>query len=105
MQIEILHIDDCSNWREAGRLVSQALSELRITGATVEFTRISTPEQAATRRFAGSPTILIDGVDPFPTEGATPDLACRVYQADGRFAGTPGAAEIRAAIERTARSD
>ena len=40
MRIEILHIDDCPHWRDAGRLVSRALTDLGITGATVTFTRI-----------------------------------------------------------------
>lgn len=102
MRIEILHIDDCPNWRDAGRLVSRALTDLGITGATVSFTRVASPAQAAARPFSGSPTILIDGTDPFPTDGTTDELACRIYRADGRFAGIPSAEQIRSVISNAA---
>jgi hypothetical protein len=105
MRIEILHIDDCPNWRDAGRRVSRAVTDLGIAGATVEFTRIASPAQAADRPFSGSPTILIDGVDPFPTNGTTAELACRIYRVDGRFAGIPSAEQIRSAITDAAASD
>ncbi|WP_448811826.1 hypothetical protein [Agromyces bauzanensis] len=95
MEIEILHIDDCPNWRKAGRLVTQALEELGAGDVPVRFTLLSTPEQAAAVPFAGSPTILVDGVDAFPSEGATAELACRVFRVDGRFVGTPSLSDVR----------
>ena len=82
MEIEILHIDDCPNWQEAGARVRQALQELGAPEVPVTFTLLSTVEEAAARPFAGSPTVLIDGVDAFPSDGATADLACRVYRVD-----------------------
>jgi hypothetical protein len=98
MKIEILHIEACPNWRAAGDMVARVLEELDAKQVPVEFTLISTPQEAAAVPFAGSPTILVDGVDAFPSEGATADLACRVYQADGRFAGTPSMSDLRAVI-------
>lgn len=98
MRIEILHIEACPNWRDAGELVARVLEELDAKQVPVEFTLISTPEEADAVPFAGSPTILIDGVDAFPSGGATADLACRVYQADGRFAGTPSLSDLRTVI-------
>ncbi|GAA4370335.1 hypothetical protein GCM10023152_09430 [Agromyces bauzanensis] len=61
----------------------------------VRFTPLSPPEPAAAVPFAGSPTILVDGVDAFPSEGSTAELACRVYPADGRLAGTPSVSDLR----------
>jgi hypothetical protein len=98
MEIEILHIDDCPNWQEAGARVRQALQELGAPEVPVTFTLLSTVEEAAARPFAGSPTVLIDGVDAFPSDGATADLACRVYRVDGRFAGAPSVAALRAVL-------
>lgn len=100
MRIEILHIEACANWREAGELVARALDELGAPHVPVTATLISTPEQAAAVPFAGSPTILLDGVDAFPSNGVTAELACRVYHAKGRIAGTPSLSDLRAVIAR-----
>ncbi|WP_448006253.1 hypothetical protein [Agromyces bauzanensis] len=99
MEIEILHIEACPNWPEAGRLVSRALEELGAGDVPVRFTLITTPGDAASRPFAGSPTILVDGVDAFPTDAATGELACRVYRAEGRLSGTPSLPDLRAVLE------
>lgn len=53
-----------------------------------------TPEQAAALSFAGSPTVLVDGVDPFPSDGGIGELACRVYPVAERLAGAPGVEQI-----------
>ena len=98
MEVEILHIDACPNRREAGRLVAAALAELDAGHVPVRFTLISTPEEAAAVPFAGSPTILVDGVDAFPSDAATGALACRIYRTDGRLSGTPSLRAIREAL-------
>lgn len=95
MEIEILHIAECPNWQEAGDRVAAALGELGAGNVPVRFTLLTTPEAAARVPFAGSPTILVDGIDAFPTDSLTTDLACRVYQIGGRFSGTPSLTDIR----------
>lgn len=95
MKIEIAHIDACPSWREAGQVVTEALDELGIEDVLVGYARISTAEQAAAIPFAGSPTILVDGADLFPDASRTTDLACRVYQVDGRLAPYPSLAQVR----------
>lgn len=89
MQIEILHIDECPNWVEAGALVRSVLQDCGLTGVDIRYRLVHSSEDAARVPFAGSPTILIDGVDAFPTDGRTTDLACRVYFTGERFAGLP----------------
>jgi len=36
----------------------------------------------------------LDGVDAFPTDGRTSDLACRIYRTDTGFAGVPTVAQL-----------
>lgn len=107
MEIEILHIADCPNWREAGARVAAALRDLRAQDVPVRFTLLTTPDEAGRVAFAGSPTILVDGFDAFPSDGLTKDLACRIYRVGGRFAGTPSLADLRGVLaERmTSRSE
>jgi hypothetical protein len=100
MKIEILHIADCPNWRETGEAVARVLAELGAADTPVRLTLIGSREQAEALAFAGSPTILIDGVDAFPSEGATPELACRVYRVDGHIAGAPSIADLRGVLAR-----
>lgn len=66
MKIEVQHIDECPNWGDVGKVVAEVLDELGITEVSMTFTLIHTPEDAAAHQFAGSPTILIDGVDAVP---------------------------------------
>jgi hypothetical protein len=102
MKIEILHIADCPNWREAGERAQVALAQAGVRDATIEYRLLSSSEDAAQVPFAGSPTILIDGVDAFPSEGRTSDLACRVYFTHPGLAGLPTTDQLRAAfIEST----
>jgi len=53
--------------------------------------------------FVGSPTIRIDDQDVSPPAAIAPAaLACRTYEAEGRFLGIPPDGLVRAAIARAA---
>jgi hypothetical protein len=102
MRVEILHIDECPNWVEAGTRVEAALAELGRGDVEVSYRLLTDSVQAAAVPFAGSPTILLDGVDAFPTDGRTSDLACRIYRTDTGFAGMPSVAQLVEAIRNHA---
>jgi hypothetical protein len=102
MRVEILHIDECPNWVEAGTRVEVALAELGRGDVEVSYRLLTDSVQAAAVPFAGSPTILLDGVDAFPTDGRTSDLACRIYRTDTGFAGMPSVAQLVEAIRNHA---
>jgi hypothetical protein len=89
MNVEILHIDECPNWIEAGHRVREALDLQDLTDSKVTYRLLTSSEDAAAVPFAGSPTILIDGTDAFPDGARTTDLACRVYRTSTGFAGVP----------------
>ncbi|WP_259487911.1 thioredoxin family protein [Herbiconiux gentiana] len=98
MRVEILHIDECPNWVEAGVRAQEALTELGHGDVEVTYRLLSNSVQASEVPFAGSPTILLDGVDAFPSGGRTSELACRVYRSDSGFAGAPSVAQLIEAI-------
>lgn len=100
MRVEILHIDECPNWVEAGTRVEAALVELGHGDNEVRYRLLTSSADAAEVPFAGSPTILLDGVDAFPTDGRTSDLACRVYRTDSGFAGVPTVAQLVEAMQQ-----
>ena len=98
MEIEVLHIDECPNWEDAGKTLAEVIEELELTNVTLRFTLIRTSKDATEHRFAGSPTILIDGVDAVPGVDPTTDRACRIYRDGPRTAGIPTRETLRAAI-------
>ncbi len=98
MRIEILHVEDCPNAAEAGERTRAALAAVGAKGREIAYRLITEPAQLEGLDFAGSPTILLDGTDLFPSDGATRDLACRVYVSHGRMAKLPADDEIAAAL-------
>jgi hypothetical protein len=100
MDISVLHIDDCPNWVETGSRLRTALDTIGASDTAVSFIALHTPEDASRVTFAGSPTILVDGTDLFPSDGQTSDLACRIYLTDGHFAGMPSLRDMEEALRR-----
>jgi hypothetical protein len=59
------------------------------------------PDSLELTLLQGSPTLLINGVDPFAAPGQAPGLACRLYRdAAGRVAGAPPVQALRRALEQ-----
>ncbi|MCC3768781.1 hypothetical protein K6I34_000781 [Streptomyces sp. UNOC14_S4] len=99
MKIEVLVVPDCPHQQLAERRLRQALDDAGMA-ATGYTTRVIAEQAEAERSgFTGSPTILIDGRDPFAQPGAAPSLACRIYRTPDGPAGAPGVDQIRRAIE------
>lgn len=97
MHFQILHIEDCPNWEEAGRRLRLALDDSGHEDAAVEFRSLHTPAEAAAVEFAGSPTFTVDGADIFPADRIA-DLACRVYRTPNGLAGLPTVEQLTGAL-------
>jgi hypothetical protein len=70
-------------------------------GVSVSRQVISDETEAARWGMHGSPTLLIDGVDPFADPGQPPSMSCRLYRHEqGRTSGAPSAGQLRQAIEQ-----
>ncbi|WP_104201209.1 hypothetical protein [Cryobacterium sp. Y29] len=96
--IELLHIADCPNSQVTLQRLQRAVANSMSSNTSVKSTLIDSAETAARLLFAGSPTILVDGVDLFPTDGRTSDLACRIYLTPHGLAGSPTQQQIEAAL-------
>ncbi|GEC05647.1 hypothetical protein SSP24_33020 [Streptomyces spinoverrucosus] len=104
MEIELWVVPDCPNQQLAEEQLRQALDDagLPTTGFT---TRVIADETEAERSgFTGSPTILINGHDPFAEPDATPSLTCRLYRTPDGLARAPDADLLRHALEDARRS-
>ena len=68
--------------------------------AVVHRREIASEREAAQAGMHGSPTLLIDGVDPFSAPGQPPSLSCRLYRdATGQAEGAPSVEAMRRALE------
>jgi hypothetical protein len=70
-RIELLVTPDCPYATLAKALITVTLTELGLSHTPVRTTVIDTTAEAIHRRFTGSPSIIINGVDPWAL-GATP---------------------------------
>jgi hypothetical protein len=77
MRVSIVYFDDCPNWRMAKERVDAALAALDRSDVAVELVRVDSEDDARRAGLHGSPTVLIDGRDPFAPPDAPTALACR----------------------------
>ncbi|MFE7113156.1 organomercurial lyase [Streptomyces sp. NPDC057575] len=97
MRITVLTVPECPNAPLAVERVTAALAG---RDAEVEMVEVRDQEQAAAYGMNGSPTVLLDGVDPFALEGAAPSVSCRLYRdADGTVSGAPSVAALRMVLD------
>lgn len=94
MRVELLYFDGCPNWKVAEERLAEALRTLGCDGSAVEYLRVETAEQADELKFLGSPTIRVDGADPFASGSEPVGLACRVYATPDGLAGSPTTAQF-----------
>jgi hypothetical protein len=89
VDLEILYIEDCPNWQQAADLLRDALTSTGHAHESIGFRLIRSADDAVGTVFAGSPTITLDGFDLMPSQGATTELACRLYVTPFGLAGLP----------------
>lgn len=102
MEIELLVVPDCPSAGPAAAAVHTALRDVGLSGIDVTTTVIASPQEAELRGFAGSPTILLNGHDPFAEPRQRPALACRRYPYPSGPSGVPELAALRRALKQAA---
>jgi hypothetical protein len=73
VEVEVLHTDTCPTWRAAAARV-RALADREGIAVDLADTTIEMPDEAAARRFAGSPTVRVDGRDVQPEVEGSEDF-------------------------------
>ncbi len=95
MTITIQYFEGCPHWKLADERVQKVLRGLSRSDLNLEYQLIDSPADAERVGFHGSPTILIDGRDPFATGSEPVGLTCRVYRTEQGPQGAPTEAELR----------
>ncbi|HET8767262.1 MAG TPA: hypothetical protein VFM86_08025 [Pedococcus sp.] len=102
MDVELLVIPDCPGADEAATLLRTALDDIGLAGARFTVSLIDTDEKARTRRFAGSPAFLVNGVDLFGRSESDGSMACRVYPTPDGPRNVPTLPDLRRALKEHA---
>lgn len=105
MKIELFYFDDCPSYEHALRNLTDALAAERLE-EHVEMVPVLSEADAVAKRFLGSPTIRVNGVD---TEGKDADqrayaYGCRVYVDGGKSVGWPSVEQLRRALRESLSS-
>ncbi|MDX6592061.1 MAG: hypothetical protein QOJ13_1257 [Gaiellales bacterium] len=99
--VELLWWDGCPSLDRALGDLRAAMTAAGLDPERIALREVTTDEDAQRKAFAGSPTILINGLDPFAEDDVVVGLNCRVYRrSDGRLSPTPDPAELRRALEQ-----
>jgi len=98
MDVTLMYFDGCPGWQVAEENLHAALDELRKPGVTIRRQLIATVEEAERTGFIGSPTVLLDGRDPFAEPRREPGLSCRLYVTDHGTANAPSVGQLIEAL-------
>src|SRR6516162_5191046 len=101
MDLTVLAVADCPH----AALLERRLAAALAGGPPAVIIRrvITDPEEAARAGLHGSPTVLVDGYDPFAAPGQSASMSCRLYDnGSGLLEGAPSVGRLRQAIGRTA---
>ena len=99
MRVQLLYFDGCPNWQVTDRRLREALGTVG-DPVEVETVRVNTPQEAEMWGFCGSPTVLVDGADPFARPGASVGLSCRLYPTSEGVGGSPTVRQLIEVLSR-----
>ena len=94
MELTLLTVPDCPHAAAFEERLAAALAGY--PGAVVRRREVADEQEAGMH---GSPTLLIDGTDPFAGPDQVPSLSCRLYRDEaGRPGGAPSVRALRQAL-------
>jgi hypothetical protein len=97
MELTVLAVPDCPNAALLEQRLAQVIEGRR--DVTVSRQLIADQDEAARWGMRGSPTLLVDGTDPFAGPGEPASLSCRLYRdGNGQGDGAPAVSQLRQAL-------
>jgi hypothetical protein len=99
MELLVLAVPGCPNVPLLEARLAQVLAGR--PGVTVRRVVLDDPAEVARWGMHGSPTLLVEGRDPFAVPGMGPAVACRMYRGqNGRLEGAPTVTALRQALRQ-----
>jgi hypothetical protein len=97
MEIQLLTVPDCPHRSPTLDHLREALERAGRPDAVVVERQILDAAEAAAVGMHGSPTVLVDGRDPF-TATPEPSLSCRLYSSEAGLQGSPSIDDLVEAL-------
>jgi hypothetical protein len=102
MRLTILHVRDCPNVETLELRLAEVIAGRG--DVDVERRLVDSEAVASELGMAGSPTLLVEGRDPFTESARSTSVSCRLYRDEsGHLAGAPSVAQLRRALDPTAK--
>jgi hypothetical protein len=99
MKVELLYFDGCPSWQSGLKNLQSAL-EANGLDISVELVQVLDNDDAARKKFLGSPSFRVNSVDLWDEERDVYSLCCRVYTTPEGMKGNPTRQMLADAIRR-----
>lgn len=99
VEVELRYVEGCPHMPTLRERLAVALSAAGYDDLRVRLRLIETIDDAALLGFPGSPTVMVDGCDPFADGAGRVGLACRLYRTPDGLAGSPTLQQLIVALE------
>ena len=99
VSVTIRYLDGCRSWQRVRERLRAAAREVDVE-LDVRLEPVETLQEAQRLGLPGSPTILLEGVDPFARPGSVPAVACRLYDTPAAPAEVPTIDQLATALRR-----
>lgn len=103
MKVELLYFDGCPSWQSGLENLHSALQANGLD-VSVELVQVLDNDDAARRKFLGSPSFQINGVDLWDEQRDVYSMSCRVYATPEGIKGNPTRRMLVDAIRRWNKS-
>jgi hypothetical protein len=100
----LIYFDGCPHWQLARTRIQHAIDYAGVGRVDVDLVRVASHDEAITYGLCGSPTILIDGTDPFADPNLELGLSCRIYETEHGPDGAPSVTQLVEALRRAGNS-
>lgn len=97
-EVTLLYVDHCPSYHLAAERLRETIARSDLPRPTVIWHPVHDERSAAAAGFAGSPTLLINGRDPFPRPASVAGLCCRLYRTEEGLSGSPSVDQLVAAL-------
>ncbi len=98
LEVRVQYVADCPHWQLAEARTRAALNDLGHRGVVVVLEPVQSVDDALRLAFRGSPTVLVNGEDPFPDRDGAIGLCCRRYLTENGLEGAPSVQQLTAEL-------